>query len=52
VVDFIDIKFYGLFGFERWPTFNAADSSVVVCCILLFISIILDSKNKKPGDVK
>jgi len=48
VVDFISVKFYGLFGFERWPTFNAADSSVVVCCILLFISIIIDSINKKP----
>ena len=48
VVDFISVKFYGLFGFERWPTFNAADSSVVVCCILLFITIIIDSKNKKP----
>ena len=20
VVDFIDVKFYGLFGLERWPT--------------------------------
>ena len=47
VVDFISVKFYGLFGFERWPTFNVADSSVVVCCILLLITIIKDSKNKK-----
>jgi len=47
VVDFISIKFYGLFGFERWPTFNLADSSVVVCCILLLISIIAGSANKK-----
>jgi len=47
VVDFISIKFYGLFGFERWPTFNLADSSVVVCCILLLISIIAGSVNKK-----
>jgi signal peptidase II len=48
VVDFISVKLYGLFGWERWPTFNAADSSVVVCCILLFITIIIDSINKKP----
>ena len=48
VVDFISVKLYGLLGFERWPTFNVADSSVVVCCILLFISIIIDSKNRKP----
>ncbi|MDR2972550.1 MAG: signal peptidase II [Bacteroidales bacterium] len=44
VVDFIDVNFYGIFGWERWPTFNIADSSVVVCCILLFISIIFQSQ--------
>jgi len=49
VVDFISVKFYGLFGFERWPTFNLADSSVVVCCILLLISIIAGSKTKKEA---
>ncbi|MDR0456301.1 MAG: signal peptidase II [Treponema sp.] len=49
VVDFISVKFYGLFGFERWPTFNLADSSVVVCCILLLISIIIGSRNKKEA---
>jgi signal peptidase II len=47
VVDFISVKFYGLLGFERWPTFNIADSSVVVCCILLFITIIIGNKNVK-----
>ena len=47
VVDFVSVKFYGLFGYERWPTFNVADSSVVVCCILLFITIIIDSKNNR-----
>ena len=40
VVDFISVKFYGLFGMERWPTFNVADSSVVVCCIILLASMI------------
>jgi signal peptidase II len=44
VVDFISVKFYGLFGFERWPTFNIADSSVVVCCLLLFVSILFTPK--------
>jgi len=52
VVDFISIKFYGLFGFERWPTFNLADSSVVICCILLLISIIAGSVNKKEKTIK
>jgi len=40
VVDFIDVKFFGIFGMERWPTFNIADSAVVVCCILLFVTIL------------
>jgi signal peptidase II len=47
VVDFISVKFYGLFGMERWPTFNIADSSVVVCCIILFLSIIINSRDKE-----
>lgn len=51
VVDFIDVKFYGLFGLERWPTFNVADAAVVVCGILLLISFIItlvkDRKEKK-----
>jgi signal peptidase II len=38
VVDFLSVKFYGLFGLERWPTFNVADSSVVVCGILLVVA--------------
>jgi len=46
VVDFISVKFYGLFGFERWPTFNIADSSVVVCCIILLITMIKPEKEK------
>jgi signal peptidase II len=47
VVDFISVKIYGLFGWERWPTFNVADSSVVVCCCLLFVSILLTPQKKK-----
>ena len=51
VIDFIDVKFYGLFGLERWPTFNIADSAVVVCGILLLISFATsfkkDSEEKK-----
>ncbi|HZK19548.1 MAG TPA: signal peptidase II [Treponemataceae bacterium] len=41
VVDWIDFKFFGLFGFERFPTFNIADSAVVVCGILLIASFIV-----------
>ena len=54
VVDFIDVKFYGLFGLERWPTFNVADSAVVVCGILLIISFIAltiqDERKKKENN--
>ncbi len=39
VVDFLDVKFYGLFGLERWPTFNVADSSVVVGGLVLVVSM-------------
>jgi len=46
-VDFIDVRFYGIFGWERWPTFNFADASVVVCCILLFITLLIDMKKVK-----
>ncbi|MDR1352949.1 MAG: signal peptidase II [Treponema sp.] len=48
VVDFISVKFYGLFGFERWPTFNIADSSVVVCVFIFLFSMILQ-KEKRHG---
>lgn len=41
VVDFIDVKFYGIFGLQRWPTFNVADSAVVVCGALLIISFLI-----------
>jgi signal peptidase II len=40
VVDFIDIKFFGIFGLERWPVFNIADAGIVVSGIVLVISII------------
>lgn len=50
VVDFIDVKFYGLFGFERWPTFNVADSAVVVCGILLVLSFLVSGR--KGGGAK
>ena len=47
VVDFVSVKIYGLFGMDRWPTFNVADSSVVICCILLFISILITPQKTK-----
>lgn len=48
VVDFLSFKFYGLFGYQRWPTFNVADSCVVVSALLLVVStIVIDSRSKK-----
>ncbi len=46
VVDFLDVKFFGIFGLERWPTFNLADSSVVVAGLILIISFILESRKQ------
>ena len=45
VVDFLDVKFYGLFGLDRWPTFNVADAAIVVCGFLLVISFLNPKKN-------
>lgn len=47
VVDFIDVKFFGLLGLERWPTFNVADASIVVCGIVLLVSFFFET-GKKP----
>ncbi|MDR1220211.1 MAG: signal peptidase II [Treponema sp.] len=49
VVDFISVKFFGLFGFDRWPTFNIADACVVVCCVMLLFSIFIDKRDVKPN---
>ncbi|NCB02009.1 MAG: signal peptidase II [Spirochaetia bacterium] len=51
VVDFMSVKVFGLFGFDRWPTFNIADASVVICAILLMISLLFPQKSIE-GDGK
>ncbi|NIZ46640.1 signal peptidase II [Entomospira nematocerorum] len=50
VVDFIDIKFYGIFGLDRWPTFNVADMAVVVAVALFILHEINSEIKKKKGD--
>ena len=53
VVDFISVNVYGLFRLNYWPTFNVADSSVVVCCILLFVTIFISyGKERVKAKVK
>lgn len=47
VVDFLDFKFYGLFGLNRFPTFNIADASVVVCSIILLISLAIEEGRRR-----
>ena len=47
VIDFIDFRFYGIFGFERWPVFNIADSTVVVAGITLLISYLVMGVREK-----
>lgn len=52
VVDFISVKFYGLFGLERWPTFNVSDSCVVVFVVLFALSVLFQgcgNESKKGG---
>lgn len=51
VVDFLDFKFYGIFGLERWPAFNLADSFIVIAVSLLVLSFIMQTikENKKEG---
>jgi signal peptidase II len=44
VVDLISVRLYGFLGFERWPTFNLADSFVVVFGILLLITVFVPVK--------
>jgi len=44
VVDFISFKFYGILGFERYPTFNVADSTVVIAGIIMVLSYISGQK--------
>ncbi len=44
VVDFLDFKFYGLFGLERWPTFNVADATLVVSAVLAVILMIREER--------
>jgi signal peptidase II len=47
VVDFLDFKFYGIFGLSRWPTFNLADATVVVAGILLLVSFVISQSRQR-----
>jgi signal peptidase II len=52
VVDFISVKFFGIkgipvLGWDRWPTFNIADASVVICVILFSFTVLISKQNLK-----
>ena len=50
VVDFIDIQFFpGVFSNDRWPTFNLADSMVVIGAILIVISSIIEAVKERKS---
>ena len=46
VIDFIDVDFPDMI-FERWPTFNLADSWVTIGIALLFVSSFVFKKSKE-----
>ncbi|NLJ47817.1 MAG: signal peptidase II [Treponema sp.] len=50
VVDFVSVKFYGLFGMERWPTFNVADSAVVLGALVVAGASFLIRSPGAAGD--
>ena len=47
VVDFLDFKFFGIFGLDRWPTFNVADAAMVVSLVVLII--LLFRQERRSG---
>lgn len=49
VVDWIDMAFFKIPHFTptgRWPTFNVADSAVVIGVIILFLTMLIDDYKK------
>lgn len=53
VVDFIDCRFFTLPVISpsgRFPTFNIADSAIVVATIILFILILTEEKKNGPSE--
>jgi signal peptidase II len=61
VVDFISVKFFGIqnlggpLGFlswDRWPTFNIADASVVLSCLILLVTILAAPKQSAENEAQ
>lgn len=50
VVDFIVFKMYGFLGFQYWPTFNVADTCLVLGAITFAFVEVFSSNAGKHGD--
>ncbi len=48
VVDFVEMKVFGLFGMQFWPVYNVADATVVIAGIILFITFLLPNRTQAP----
>ena len=49
VVDFIDVEFFGIFGLDRWPTFNVADALICVGVALMVVEMIKETIQERRG---
>jgi signal peptidase II len=50
VVDYVSVKFFGIFGWDYWPTFNIADASVVISCLFLLAVMIFGPKTEEENE--
>ena len=46
VVDWISTDMYGFLGFDRFPTYNIADASIVVAVCLILLSFFIGERKK------
>lgn len=51
VVDFMDVDIPDLFGMQRWPVFNVADSSVVLGMIVMSAFVMFTKHEKEHVQV-
>jgi signal peptidase II len=50
VVDFIDVKLFGVLGMERWPTFNVADMCVLIWAGIFMASVLIGEKKVEKSE--
>lgn len=50
VVDFLSVKFFGILGLERWPTFNVADAAIVLASLYLAVAVLFDARKASPRE--